>query len=48
MISIAFCDDDSTYIKKTFKNKISLAQKLAGIDIQVSFFSDGNKLIERF
>ena len=48
MISIAFCDDDSTYIQKTFKNKISLAQKLAGIDIQVSFFSDGNKLIERF
>lgn len=38
MISIAICDDDSTYIQKTFKSKIYAAQKIAGIDIQVSFF----------
>lgn len=46
MISIAICDDDSTYIQKTLKKKIYAAQKIAGIDIQASFFSDGNQLIE--
>lgn len=48
MISIAICDDDSTYIQKTFKSKIYAAQKIAGIDIQVYFFSDGNQLIEDY
>lgn len=45
MISIAFCDDDRTYVEQTFKKKIYTVQKLIGIDIQVSFFADGNELI---
>lgn len=48
MISIAFCDDDCAYTQKTFKNKIYSAQKLTGIDIKVTFFSDGNQLIDSY
>lgn len=48
MISIAFCDDDSTYIQKTFRSMINSAQKVTRLDVQVSFFSNGNQLIEQY
>lgn len=48
MISIAVCDDDNKYVKNTFRAKLASAQKSAGINLHVTFYSDGNELIEDF
>lgn len=48
MISIAVCDDDSAYIQKVFKAKLTTAQIAVGGSLHVSFYKNGNDLIEDF
>ena len=47
-MKIAVCDDDSDFLKNVFRPLIERAVKHASVDAQVSFFTDGRQLLEKF
>lgn len=48
MIKLAVCDDDALYIEHTLKPLLCRAQKISGAAVEISFFTDGNRLIEEY
>jgi len=48
MINIAVCDDDLKYLRTDLRKNIGRAIKSAKLDAKVKFFSDGNKLLNKF
>lgn len=48
MIKIAVCDDDRNFISDTLKLLISKAIKEADVQANVTYFYDGNELLEEF
>lgn len=47
-MKIAVCDDDLDFLKNVFRPLIESAVKRAAVDAQVSFFTDGGVLLEKF
>lgn len=48
MIRLAVCDDDKSYIEHTLKPLLSRAEKIADATVEISFFTDGNRLLEEY
>lgn len=46
MMSLAVCDDDTIYIEHTLKPLLCRAEKLADVAVEITFFTDGNRLFE--
>lgn len=48
MIKIAVCDDDAQFISETLNYAISIAEKVAEINPDIRFFTDGTLLLNEF
>ena len=48
MISIAVCDDDKIYLNTVMRNLIKNVARICEIKVNVSFFVDGNSLLDEF
>lgn len=48
MIRIALCDDDLIFINSVLKPIVAQAMKIAEIQAEVCFFTDGNELVKEF
>lgn len=47
-MKVAVCDDDMNFLKAVFSPIVEAAVKRSGADAKVSFFSDGQQLLDRF
>lgn len=47
-MKIAVCDDDTDFLKNVFRPLIERAVRQESVDAQVSFFTDGRQLLEKF
>lgn len=48
MIKLAVCDDDTLYIENTLKPLLCRAEKISGAAVEISFFTDGNRLFDEY
>lgn len=48
MIRLAVCDDDKLYIEHTLKPLLCRAEKISDAAVEISFFTDGNRLLEEY
>lgn len=48
MIRLAVCDDDKLYIEHTLKPLLCRAEKISDTAVEISFFIDGNRLLEEY
>lgn len=48
MISIAACDDDSVFLNTVMRKLITDAARRCEMNVNISFFADGNRLLDEF